>query len=559
MIKVFCKNTGTSKEFSEGVYLFEILEQFQSQFPHPYQIVSAKVNNVSQGLRYKAYNSNTVEFLDVRSSSGMRVYFRSLCFLLCKATRDVIPGGRIYLEHPIAGGYYCNVRKKGREKLSDEDVARIKARMREIVAQDIQFHRHDAPTEEVIKLFAKLGYDDKVKLFATSEEVYTEYYTLDDFADYYYGRLVPSAGYLKLWELDHYHEGMLLRLPDRHNPERLAPRISQPKTFNVFTENLRWNIIMGLGNVGDVNHACQSGHASELIQVAEALQEKKIVQIAETIARRTHRRENPCRVVLITGPSSSGKTTFCQRLSVQLKACGLHPLSFSTDDYFVNRVDTPLLPNGQYDFDNFETVDHAYLESDVNKLLAGETVEVPSYNFVTGMREYKGNKMRLSRGSVLLIEGIHALNPALLPSVDDSCKYRVFINTLTSTSLDNHNSIPTSDNRLLRRIVRDYNKGAFTAVETISQWPNVCEAEEKWILPYQEQADVMFNSAYLLEFAVMRNHAEQILRTVPKNKPEYSEAHRLLKFIRYFTPVSDKEIPPTSLLREFVGGSSFKL
>ena len=559
MIKVFCKNTGTSKEFSEGVYLFEILEQFQSQFPHPYQIVSAKVNNVSQGLRYKAYNSNTVEFLDVRSSSGMRVYFRSLCFLLCKATRDVIPGGRIYLEHPIAGGYYCNVRKKGREKLSDEDVARIKARMREIVAQDIQFHRHDAPTEEVIKLFAKLGYDDKVKLFTTSEEVYTEYYTLDDFADYYYGRLVPSAGYLKLWELDHYHEGMLLRLPDRHNPERLAPRISQPKTFNVFAENLRWNIIMGLGNVGDVNHACQSGHASELIQVAEALQEKKIVQIAETIARRTHRRENPCRVVLITGPSSSGKTTFCQRLSVQLKACGLHPLSFSTDDYFVNRVDTPLLPNGQYDFDNFETVDHTYLESDVNKLLAGETVEVPSYNFVTGMREYKGNRMRLTRGSVLLIEGIHALNPALLPSVDDSCKYRVFINTLTSTSLDNHNSIPTSDNRLLRRIVRDYNKGAFTAVETISQWPNVCEAEEKWILPYQEQADVMFNSAYLLEFAVMRNHAEQILRTVPKNKPEYSEAHRLLKFIRYFTPVSDKEIPPTSLLREFVGGSSFKL
>ncbi|MBO7069704.1 MAG: nucleoside kinase, partial [Bacteroidales bacterium] len=316
-------------------------------------------------------------------------------------------------------------------------------------------------------------------------------------------------------------------------------------------------IIMGLSNVGDVNRACLGGRASELIQVAEALQEKKIVQIAEDIHRRSRRRNNPLKVVLITGPSSSGKTTFCQRLSIQLKACGLRPVSFSTDDYFVNREETPRLPDGTYDFDNFETVDHAYLERDVVKLLAGEGVELPNFNFTTGLREYSGRKTRLAKNSILLIEGIHALNPALLPSVEDGCKYRIFINTMTSTSLDNHNSIPTTDNRLLRRIVRDYNKGAFTAVETIRQWPSVCDAEEKWILPFQEQADVMFNSAYLLEFAVMRNHAEQILRTVPKNRPEYSEAHRLLKFIRYFIPVSDKEIPPTSLLREFLGGSSF--
>ncbi|MBP5505700.1 MAG: nucleoside kinase [Bacteroidales bacterium] len=557
MIQVHCKNTGSTKEFSEGVYLFEILEEFKSQFKHPYQIVSAKVNNVSQGLRYKAYNSNTVEFLDVRQKSGMRVYFRSLCFLLCKATHDVIPGGRIYLEHPISNGYYCNIKKKSHKKLTDDDVSGIRARMRQIVEEDLQFHRYDAPTEDVIKLFAKHGYDDKVKLLETTEEVYTEYYTLGDFADYYYGRLVPSAGYLKIWELEKYGEGMLLRLPDRHHPDHVIKKVDQPHTFEVFRENLRWNIIMGLSNVGDVNHACRTGHASELIQVAEALQEKKIVQIAEEIARRARHRADPCRVVLITGPSSSGKTTFCQRLSVQLKACGLHPISFSTDDYFVNRADTPLLPDGKYDFDNFETVDHAYLESDVKKLLSGETVEVPSYNFVTGLREFNGRKLRLGRGSLLLVEGIHALNPALLPTVDDRCKYRVFINTLTSTSLDNHNSIPTSDNRLLRRIVRDYNKGAFTAVQTISQWPSVCDAEDKWILPFQEQADVMFNSAYLLEFAVLRNHAEQILRTVPKNLPEYSEAHRLLKFIRYFTPVSDKDIPSTSLLREFVGGSSF--
>ena len=557
MIQIHCKNTGTTKDFPEGVYLFEILEEFKSQFKQPYEIVSARVSNVSQGLRYRAYNSNTVEFLDLRAASAMRVYFRSLCFLLCKATHDVIPGGRIYLEHPISGGWYCNLRKKGREKLTGDDISRIRTRMQELVEENIQFHRRDVPTEEVIKIFAKKGSDDKVKLFETSEEVYNEYYTLGDFVDYYYGRLVPSTGFLKVWALERYHDGMLLRLPDRHDPHNLAPFVDQPRTFSVFTENLRWNIIMGLSNVGDVNRACQSGRASELIQIAEALQEKKIVQIAEQIFRRSRQRKNPLKVVLITGPSSSGKTTFCQRLSVQLKACGLHPLAFSTDDYFVNREETPRLPDGTYDFDNFETVDHRYLESDVQKLLAGEGVDIPRFNFATGLREYSGKKVRLGRGSILLIEGIHALNPALLPSVDDSCKFRIFINTMTSTSLDNHNSIPTTDNRLLRRIVRDYNKGAVTPVETIRQWPSVCDAEEKWILPFQEQADVMFNSAYLLEFAVMRNHAETILRTVPKNRPEYSEAHRLLKFIRYFTPVSDKEIPPTSLLREFLGGSSF--
>ncbi len=336
----------------------------------------------------------------------------------------------------------------------------------------------------------------------------------------------------------------------------LAPFILQPKTYEMFRENLRWNIITRLNNVGDVNHRLKKGAGSELIQVAEALQEKKIVQIAEEIERRYYSPQN-VRLVLITGPSSSGKTTFCRRLSVQLRACGLSPISFSTDDYFVNRVDTPLLPNGQYDFDNFDTVDHKALQEDVVRLLAGEEVEVPTYNFTTGKREYNGKKLRLKEGSVLLVEGIHALNPRLTDRIDDTCKFRIFISTLTSISLDNHNCIPPVDNRLLRRIVRDYNKGAFSAVETIRQWPNVVDAEEKWIYPYQENADVMFNSAYLVEFAVLRNHADPILRTIPKNCPEYSEAHRLLKFIHYFTAVSDKEIPPTSLLREFLGGSSF--
>lgn len=557
MIQVYCKNTKTSKKFQEGTTLLEMLDCFE--FERPYQIVSAKVNNVSQGLKFKVFNNRDVEFLDIRESSGMRVYTRSLFFLLCKAARDVFKNCRIYIEHPISNGYFCNLRKSknDRKPISAADIEKICARMREIVGKDMPFHRYEVQLDEAIRIFKDRGYDDKVKLLETSGQVYMDYYTLGDTADYYYGRLVPSAGYIRTWSLEPYHNGMLLRVPDRHNPDTLAPFTDQPKTFAMFNENLRWNSIMHLSNVGDLNYAIQNGYASELIQVAEALQEKKIVQIAEEIEKRYRRRENPLRLVLITGPSSSGKTTVCKRLSVQLKACGLRPVSFSTDDYFVNRVDTPKFPDGSYDFDNFDTVDHEMLQRDVVKLLAGEEVEVPSYNFVTGLREYNGKKKKLGKGCVLLVEGLHALNPRLTEKIPESCKFRIFINTLTGNSLDNHNVIPTSDNRLLRRIVRDCNMGSFTPTQTISQWQKVLDAEEKWIYPYQENADVMFNSAYLIEFAVLRNHAEPMLESVPKNTPEYAEAHRLLKFTHFFTAVSDKEIPPTSLLREFVGGSVF--
>lgn len=554
MLQIYCTNNKTKKSFQEGTTLLEMLPEFGLENPYP--IVSAKVNNVSQGLKFRVFNNRNVEFIDVRDPSGMRVYCRSLCFLLCKAARDVFPDSKLYMEHPISNGFYCNLRKPDFSPVTKDDIDRLRNRMSEIVKEDLMFHRYEVPTEEAISIFRNLGYDDKVKLIETSGEVYMDYYTLGDTADYYYGRLLPSSKYITVWGLEPYYEGMLLRTPDRHNPNTLAPLIKQPKTFEMFTENLRWNIIMNLNNAGDVNHACLNGKASELIQVSEALQEKKIVQIAEEIERR-FRAENPVRVVLITGPSSSGKTTFCRRLSIQLKACGIQPLSFSTDDYFVNRIDTPKLPDGSYDFDNFETVDHNALERDVVALIKGDDVEVPEYNFVTGRREYNGKKLHIGNNTVLIIEGLHALNPQLIPHVPDSSKFKVFISTLTSISLDDHNWIPTSDNRLLRRIVRDSNKGAFTARETISQWQNVLDAEEKWIYPFQENADVMFNSAYLIELAVMRNHAEPMLSSVPHNCPEYCEAHRLLKFIHYFMPVPDKEIPPTSLLREFLGGSSF--
>lgn len=558
MVQIRCKNNSTTKSFAEGTTLLEILEGFRQELSLPYPIVSAKVNNASQGLKFRVYQSRDVEFVDVTDPSGMRVYTRSLSFLLFKATQDLYPESRLYIEHSISHGLYCNVYVHGAKRATEEDIERIRQRMQEIVKLNMAFRRNEAPTEEVVRIFRDRGFQDKVKLLETSGSVYSDYYTLGDTVDYYYGALLPSAGYLNVWDIEKYQDGLLLRLPDYHNPTQLAPRTEQPKMFGAFAEYVRWNVIMGLSNAGDVNQAIENGRASELIQVSEALQEKKIVKIAEEIERRYNDTENPVRLVLITGPSSSGKTTFCKRLSIQLKACGLRPLSFSTDDYFVNRVDTPKFPDGRYDFENIKAVDSETMTRDLNALLKGERVEIPEYNFTTGMREYNGKKLKLGRNTVLLIEGIHALNPILTANVPDNLKFRIYTSTLTSISLDDHNSIPTRDNRLLRRIIRDYNKGAFSARETIAQWPSVCAGEELWIYPYQENADVMFNSAMNVEFALLRSHAEPILQSVPKNCPEYAETHRLLKFLHYFQAISDKEIPPTSIMREFVGGSSFK-
>ena len=552
MLQIRCKNNNVTKSFPEGSSLFDVYQEFADDIHLPYPVVSAKVNNVSQGLKFRLFQNRDVEFLDARAGSGHRVYVRSLSFVLYKATQDIFPGSKLFIEHSLSRGYYCNFKKKTGDALNDEDVERIKVRMQEIIDLDMPFRRNEATTEEAVRVFAERGFSDKVKLLETSGQIYSDYYMLGDTADYYYGPLVPSAGYLKVWDLQRYQDGMLLRVPDWNDPSRVAEYVDMPKTFEMFAEKTRWDIIMRLSNAGDVNKAILRGYASELIQVSEALQEKKIVQIAEEIAQRMPK------LVLITGPSSSGKTTFCKRLSIQLLACGLRPMAFSTDDYFVNRVDTPKLPNGDYDFDNIEAVDYKLLEEHLTRLMQGETVEVPEYNFTTGKREYNGKKLKLQRDSVLIMEGIHALNPLLTKNIPNEAKFKIYISALTSISLDDHNWIPVRDNRLLRRIIRDYNKGAFTARETIAQWKNVCEAEDKWIFPFQETADVMFNSALNIEFAVLRPHAEIILSAIPKNCPEYSEAHRLLKFLHFFLPVSDKEIPPTSIMREFVGGSSFK-
>ena len=557
MLQIRCKNNQTTKSFPEGVTLLEVLAGFP-ELEFKYEVLCAKVNNTVQGLKFRLYQNRDVEFLDITSQDARRVYVRSLCFVLYKATCDVFPGSKLFFEHPISRGYYCNFYKEDGSPICKADVKKLWNRMEEIIRLDMPFRRNEAPIEEAVRIFRERGFSDKVKLLETSGRIYCDYYTLGDTVDYYYGPLLPSVGYLKVWGLVKYHDGLLLQVPDRKQPGQLAEYVEQPKAFEAFSENVKWNIIMRLNNVGDVNKTCLKGYASQLIQVSEALQEKKIVQIAEEINTRYHDQQNPVRVVLITGPSSSGKTTLCKRLSIQLLACGLQPMSFSTDDYFVNRVDTPKLPNGQYAFDNIEAVDRCAMERDLKLLLEGKEVLMPEYNFKTGVREYNGKKLRLGHDNILIIEGIHALNPLLTSQIEESLKFKVYVSCLTTVSLDAHNWIPTRDNRLLRRIIRDYNKGAFSARETIAQWPSVCEAEEQWIFPYAENADVMFNSALNIEFAVLRNHAEPILSSVPKNCPEYSEAHRLLKFIHYFVPIPDNEIPPTSIMREFLGGSSFK-
>lgn len=541
------------KEFPIGSSLLQIFKGFDLDFP--YQVVSAKVNNRAEGLNFRVYNNKDVEFLDVRDPSGMRTYVRSLCFVLCKAVDEVFPHGTILLEHPVSKGYFCNLRI-GRP-VTDEDVALIKKRMQEIIDANMPFHRVECHISEAVKLFTQNNMIDKVKLLETSGALYTYYYTLGEHIDYYYGSLLPRTGDIKLFDLVNYYGGVLLRIPNKENPDVLEEVVKQEKMLDVFKEYLRWSDIMDMNNVGDFNEVCLQGHATSIINVAEALQEKKIAQIADTIYQRG---ENGGRVklVLISGPSSSGKTTFCKRLSIQLMTNGLRPYSISLDNYFVDREETPRDSKGNYDYESLYALDLKLFNSHLQALLKGEEVEIPTFNFALGKKEYNGHSLRIKKNTILILEGIHALNPELTPLIPPENKFKIYVSALTTISLDDHNWIPTTDNRLLRRIIRDSNYRGYSAQETISRWPSVRAGEEKWIFPYQENADVMFNSALLFELAVLRSHVEPILMGVPRNCPEYAEAYRLLKFIKYFVAIRDKEIPPTSLLREFLGGSSFK-
>ena len=553
MLQIYCKNINSSKSFPYGISLLDVYKGFNLDLP--FGPVNAKVNNKVEGLNYRFYNNKDVEFQNICTSSGMRTYVRSLCFVLCKAVEELYPQGSIMLEHPVSKGYYCRMNLD--RPIGLDDVQRIKQRMKEIIAEDIPFKRFECHTEEVVELFRQKGMTDKVKLLETSGNLYSYYYTLGDTVDYYYGSLLPSTGYIHLFGLEKYYDGLLLQVPNRQQPNELEEMIKQEKMLDVFKEHRRWNQILGVGNVGDFNEACNQGHATQLINVSEALQEKRISQIADEIF---HRKEQgqPLKLILISGPSSSGKTTFSKRLSVQLMANGIRPYPVSLDDYFVNREQTPRDANGEYDYESLYALDLDFFNQQLQSLLNGEEVELPRFNFTTGKREMSGTRLKIDENMILILEGIHALNPELTAHLPVESKFKIYVSALTTILLDNHNYIPTTDNRLLRRIIRDFKYRGYSAEETISRWPSVRAGEDKWIFPYQENADVMFNSALLFELAVIKDYAEPILRKVPNNRPEYSEAYRLRKFLEYFVPLQDKELPPTSLLREFLGGSSFR-
>ncbi len=550
-ITIYCKNDQKYYEFEAGTSVLEIYNQID--FKTPYLLTCCKVDNKNENLDFRCYRSKDIEFLDITNPSGLRTYVRTLCFILSKAVNDCFPGSHMYIEHPLSKGYYCDL-EIGRN-VTDQDIDLVKKRMWEIIDANHLIEVHREQTPKVVEIFREAGKEDKARLFESCGQVYSVYHTLDNYLDFYNGALLPSTKYIYMFELTKYYDGILLRIPSRENPRELQSLIKQEKMMNVYKDEIEFLRVWGLMNVGDLNKAEEKGEIGLLIKVAEALQEKQIARIAATIAQKY---KEGVRIVLISGPSSSGKTTFCKRLQVQMMTNKINPIAISLDDYYVNRVDTPLAPNGDYDFESIYAIDLKTFNEDLTKLLNGEEVALPTYNFVTGTRVYRGNTIKLKENTVLVMEGIHALNPELLPQIDQSATYKIYVSALTSISLDDHNWIPTTDNRMIRRIVRDYQFRQYSAKETISRWESVREGEDKWIFPYQENADEMFNSAMLYELAALRRFAEPILSQVMPSDSEYSEAYRLLKFLRFFKYIDINELSSTSLLREFLGGSSFR-
>ena len=549
VIQIRCKNNKKSQNVAIGSTLSDIFNAFNLQMN--YGPVSAKVNNKVEGMHYRVYNSKDVEFLDLHTSSGSRNYTRSLFFVLCKAIHDLYPSSEVVIDIPVSNGYYCNLNIG--QPVTPQIVDKVKARMQEIIDAKIPIRRFEVPTEEAIKVFEARGAISKSKLLKSTGRLYTTYYQIDDYVDYYYGSLLTNTSQLFLFGLEPYYDGVLLRIPSKQDPSQLGKLIRQDKMFDIFVEHHRWQNILGLRTVGDLNEAVAKGHTTDIINLSEALQEKKISHIADEIAAR-----KGVKLVLLAGPSSSGKTTTCKRLSIQLLANGIKPLQISLDDYFVDREHTPKDETGEYDYESIYALNLKLINDQFNALFRGEEVELPKYNFQTGKSERSGKKLRMDEHNMLVVEGIHALNPELTAQIPEEQKFRVYASALTTILLDSHNYIPTTDNRLLRRIIRDYKYRGVSAQETIHRWPSVRAGENKWIFPYQENADAMFNTAMLYELAAIKTQAEPLLELVPENCEEYSEAYRLLKFLKYFKPIPYRQLPPTSLLREFLGGSSFK-
>lgn len=549
VLQICCKNNKKTQDVAIGSTLSDVFKQFNLKMP--YGPICARVNNKVVGMNYQLYHNKDVEFLDMHDASASRNYTRTLFFILCKAVHDLYPGSRVVIDIPVSKGYYINLHI-GRE-VTDEDATRIRERMQQIIDEKIPIERFEVRTEEAIRMFEQKGDEAKVKLLKSVGSLYTVYHRIDDYVDYYYGALLTNTSDIYLFGLERYFEGLLLRIPSKHDPSQLGALVKQDKMFEVFLEQHRWQHILGVSTIGDFNEAVKAGHATNLINVSEALQEKKISQIADQIT--TH---PEVRVVLIAGPSSSGKTTFCKRLSIQLLANGIRPVQISLDDYFVDREKTPKDADGDWDYESIHALDINLINLQLSALFRGEEIELPKYDFLSGRSGMSGKRLRLADRQVLLVEGIHALNPELTAQIPKRQKFHVYISALTSILLDDHNYIPTTDNRLLRRIIRDHKYRGVSAQETIRRWPSVRAGETKWVFPFQENADVMFNTAMLYELAVIQEQAAPLLEQVPENCVEYSEAYRLRKFLSYITPIPSRALPPTSLVREFLGGSSFR-
>lgn len=548
-IQIRCKNNGQTLTAPIGSTLSEVFRN--AGIDMKYGPICAKVNNKVEGMHYRIYHNKDVEFLDMISGSGSRNYTRSLFFVLCKAVHDLYPQSKVVIDIPVSKGYYVDL-TIGHE-VTDGDVASIRRRMQQIIDAKMPIRRFEVPTEDAVKMFEEKGDKAKSKLLRSAGSLYTTYYQIDDYVDYYYGSLLTNTSKIYLFGLEKYFNGLLLRIPDLKDPGTLPQMTRQDKMFEIFREHHHWQEIMELRTAGDFNEMVHKGQATNLINVSEALQEKKLTEIADEIASR-----KDVKLVLLAGPSSSGKTTTCKRLSIQLLANGIKPLQISLDDYFVDREHTPKDDKGEYNYESIYALNLKLINDQFNTLFRGEEIELPKYNFQTGRSEKSGQKLRMQPNNVLVVEGIHALNPELTAQIPEAQKFRVYVSALTTILLDDHNYIPTTDNRLLRRIIRDYKYRGVNAQETIHRWPSVRAGENKWIFPYQENADVMFNSAMLFELAVIKQQAEPLLEQVPENCEEYSEAYRLRKFLKYFQPIPNRDIPPTSLLREFLGGSSFK-
>ena len=550
-ITIYCKNNNTYKDVPIGSSLLDIYTAVGA--PLRYRPMNAQVNNKTESLNFRCWQPKDIEFIDYTQLSGLRTYVRSLCHIFSKAVYDIWPTATLNLEHPVSKGYYCVIHNG--KNIDLETIEKIKKRMWELIDADLPFLHKSVRTVDAAVLFRERGMNDKARLIETAGLPYTSYYELEGYINFFYGCLTPSTGYIQLFDLEPYMDGVLLRIPKQTDPMELQPVIKQDKMFEAYKEHLTLQRTVGIDNVGDLNLAIEKGRSQDIILVSEAMQEKQVAKIAEKIADGY---KEGIRIVLISGPSSSGKTTFCKRLQVQLTTNLLHPVGISLDDYFLNREDTPKDEHGEYDFESLYALDLPYFNKDLKKLLSGEEIELPSFNFESGRRIFKGKKLKLRENSILVIEGIHALNPELTEFIDDKYKYRVYVSVLTSISLDNHNWIPTTDNRLLRRIIRDYRFRGYSAEDTINRWPSVRRGEDKWIFPYQENADAMFNSAMLYELAALRKFAEPILAQVPESSKANAEAYRLLRFLRYFNYIPTEELPGTSLLREFLGGGSFK-